>query len=81
MAGLLVNRLNERARQRPLLSAREREVVQLISEGERLGQIAAKLFVSIATVKSHRANAMRKLSIRTTADLIRYAIRGGLSPL
>ena len=81
VAGLLVNRLNERARQRPLLSARDREVVQLISEGERLGQIAAKLFVSIATVKSHRANAMRKLSIRTTADLIRYAIRGGLSPL
>jgi len=35
--------------------------------------------VSIATVKTHRANAMRKLGTRTTAELVRYAIRSGLS--
>jgi DNA-binding CsgD family transcriptional regulator len=71
----------ERGRQRALLSAREREVTQLISEGRRLREIAARLFVSIATVKTHRANAMRKLGTRTTAELVRYAIRGGLSSL
>jgi len=79
VARLLANRLVEGGKQRTLLSAREREVIQLISEGRRLQEIAARLFVSIATVKTHRANAMRKLGTRTTAELVRYAIRSGLS--
>jgi DNA-binding NarL/FixJ family response regulator len=81
VARLLASRVVERGKQRALLSAREREVTQLISEGRRLREIAARLFVSVATVKTHRANAMRKLGTRTTAELVRYAIRGGLSSL
>jgi DNA-binding NarL/FixJ family response regulator len=81
VARLLAIRLVEQGRERALLSAREREVVQLISEGRRLNEIAAKLFVSVPTVKTHRANAMRKLGVRTTAELIRHAIRQGLTSL
>ena len=76
-----VARLIERGKNRTVLSAREREVLQLLSEGRRPAEIAARLFVSVATVKTHRANAMRKLGGRTTAELIRYAIRGGLASL
>jgi DNA-binding CsgD family transcriptional regulator len=61
------------------LSAREREVVQLLGEGHRVSDIAARLFISAQTVKSHRASAMRKVGGRTTTDLIRYAIRCGLT--
>jgi two-component system response regulator NreC len=62
------------------LTPREREVVQLIGEGRRLREIASQMFLSPQTVKSHRANAMRKLGARTTAELVRYAIRSGLAP-
>ena len=80
VAKLLVNRLAEqstgRAKQR--LTAREREVVQLITEGEPSREIAHRLYISIQTVKSHRASAMRKLGCRSTADLVRFAIAHGL---
>jgi DNA-binding NarL/FixJ family response regulator len=79
VARLLANRLVEQRHERALLSAREREVVQLVSEGMRLKEIADRLFVSVPTVKTHRANAMRKLGARTTAELIRHAIRRGLT--
>lgn len=64
---------------RPILTSREREVIQLIGEGQSAHEIAAKLFVSVATVKTHRANAMRKLGARNTADLVRHALRIGLT--
>jgi DNA-binding NarL/FixJ family response regulator len=62
------------------LTSRERQVVQLLGEGTSLREAAASLFVSVPTVKTHRMNAMRKIGARTTADLVRYAIREGLSP-
>lgn len=62
------------------LTSRERQVVQILSEGASVREAAVKLFVSAATVKSHRANAMRKIGARTIADLVRYAIREGLIP-
>ncbi len=80
VAKLLVSRLAEqgtgKAKQR--LTEREREVVQLITEGDPTRAIAARLFISLETVKSHRANAMRKLGCRSTADLVRFAIVHGL---
>ena len=59
------------------LTTREREVLKLIAEGFTNKQIGDLLFISIRTVENHRANMMRKLKIRTTADLIKYAIREG----
>ena len=57
------------------LSHREREVVQLIAEGRINKQIGCELDISVKTVETHRAKAMSKLNLRTTADLVRYAIR------
>jgi DNA-binding NarL/FixJ family response regulator len=57
------------------LSARERAVVHLISEGHTNKKIASILHISVKTVETHRASAHRKLNLRSTADLVRYAIR------
>jgi DNA-binding NarL/FixJ family response regulator len=60
------------------LSARERQVLQLVGEGKSTKEIAALLGVSVKTAESHRARLMRKLDIHETASLVRYAIRRGL---
>ena len=60
------------------LSSREKAVVQLIAEGKTNKQIADILSISTKTVETHRALALRKLNLDTTAALIRYAIRNGL---
>lgn len=61
------------------LSAREREIVQLIAEGKSNRQIAAHLRISVNTVSAHRGNIMKTLRIHKTADLVMYAIREGLA--
>ena len=63
------------------LSHREREVLQLGAEGHTNAKIAARLFISSRTVETHRANAMRKLGLRSQTDLIRYALQRGILPL
>jgi DNA-binding NarL/FixJ family response regulator len=60
------------------LSPREREVLQLIAEGRTEKEIAFLLKISIKTVGFHRENIKRKLGLRTTAELTRYAIEQGL---
>jgi two-component system, NarL family, response regulator NreC len=60
------------------LTAREREVLQLVAEGYTNADIAGKLFISQRTVESHRANLMQKLSFTSRADLIAYAVARGL---
>jgi two-component system response regulator NreC len=62
------------------LTSREREVLQLIAEGETTKEIAWRLELSVKTVESHRIKLMRKLDIHETATLVRYAIRRGLTP-
>ncbi len=61
-----------------VLTAREREVLELIASGLTNRQIADKLFISIKTVETHRTNIMQKLDVHTIADLVRYAIKTGL---
>jgi DNA-binding NarL/FixJ family response regulator len=60
------------------LTAREREVLQLIAEGNANREISRLLHISIKTVESHKAHIMEKLDIRNIAELTRYAIRKGL---
>ena len=60
------------------LTSREREVLQLIAEGQRTKQIAARLGISVKTAESHRTRIMKKLDVHDTASLVRYAIRRGL---
>jgi DNA-binding NarL/FixJ family response regulator len=63
------------SRNPPRLTAREREVVQLLAEGRTNKQVAGALGVSVKTVDAHRANIMNKLNFRSVTDLVRYAIR------
>jgi two-component system response regulator NreC len=60
------------------LTARERQVLQLVAEGKTTKEIASLLGVSFKTAESHRTNLMEKLDIHETAGLVRYAIRMGL---
>jgi DNA-binding NarL/FixJ family response regulator len=64
-----------------LLTAREREVLQLIAEGLSSKEIAAALGVSLKTVETHRCNLMAKLKIRKASRLVRIAIHEGLVAL
>jgi two-component system response regulator NreC len=64
-----------------LLSEREREVLLLTARGCTSAEIAERLALSPRTVESHRANLMRKLGLRTIADLVLYAVRRGLIAL
>lgn len=57
------------------LTERERQILHLAAEGSSNPDIARKLFISPRTAESHRANLMRKLSLRSQTDLVRYAIR------
>jgi len=60
------------------LTPREREVVQLIAQGKKVSDIARILSRSPATVRAHKASAMRKLSVHSTAELVRTALELGL---
>jgi DNA-binding NarL/FixJ family response regulator len=60
------------------LSSREQNVVQLVAEGYTNRSIGAVLELSVKTVETHRASAMRKLGVSSTAELVRYAIRKNL---
>jgi two-component system response regulator NreC len=61
-----------------VLTLREREVFQLVVEGVKSEDIAARLFVTVKTVSSHRTHIMKKLNIKSVAELTRLAIREGL---
>jgi DNA-binding NarL/FixJ family response regulator len=57
------------------LTAREREIVQLLSEGRSSKEVASFLGISVKTAETHRANIMRKLEIHSVSELVRYAVR------
>jgi len=60
------------------LTSRERQVLQLISEGKSTKEVANQLGISTKTAESHRTRLMQKLDIHEIASLVRYAIRRGL---
>jgi DNA-binding NarL/FixJ family response regulator len=57
------------------LSPRERQIVQLLAEGNNNKEVARALHLSVKTVETHRSNIMRKMEFGSLADLVRYAIR------
>jgi DNA-binding NarL/FixJ family response regulator len=61
-----------------LLTAREREVIQLLAEGRTSKEVAVTLNLSVKTAETHRTNLMRKLDLHSVADLTRYAVRNGI---
>lgn len=60
------------------LSEREREVFQLVAEGRSNKEVAEILFVSPATIETHRAHILQKLDVHSTAELVLYAVRRGV---
>ena len=62
----------------PLITRREREVLQLIAEGLTNAEISEKLFISIPTVNTHRKSLLEKFEVKNTATLISKAIKNGL---
>lgn len=61
-----------------LLTPRQREILQMIAEGNTTKEVAERLNVSVKTVETHRAQLMERLDIHDVAGLVRYAIRVGL---
>ncbi len=76
-----VSELPETASVSVELTAREREVIQLIAEGKSTKEIADILHVSVKTIETHRQNVMKKLRISSVAELTKYAIREGLTSI
>ena len=64
---------------RSVLTPREREVLQLLAEGNSTKQIALSLEVSVKTVETYRSRLMEKLDLRSVAELTKYAVREGLT--
>ena len=64
-----------------VITAREREILRLIADGNSNQQIAERLGLSRKTVDSHRANAMRKLDLHDVTEVVKYAIRTGMISL
>jgi two-component system, NarL family, response regulator NreC len=62
------------------LSIRERQVLKLLAEGKTSREIAEVLYISVRTAQHHRANVKKKLKLKKTADLVKYAISKGYTP-
>lgn len=60
------------------LTAREREIVQLLAEGKSTKEVACVLGLSVKTAETHRANIMRKLELHSVSDLVLYAVRNNI---
>lgn len=73
IAEKMINFMSEHKVSENILSNKEKEVLGLISEGLTTKEIAAKLFVSTRTIETHRANVLKKLEVKNTAELIKKA--------
>jgi DNA-binding NarL/FixJ family response regulator len=60
------------------LTAREREVVQLLAEGKSSKEVAVALSISVKTAETHRSNIMRKLDVHSVSELVRYAVKNNM---
>jgi DNA-binding NarL/FixJ family response regulator len=70
--------LRESKQRQPLITRREKEVLQLIAEGLTNGEISEKLFISVPTVNTHRKSLLEKFEVKNTAALIGKAIKSGV---
>lgn len=80
LAGFRVPNSRSGALHQPL-SRRECQVLRLLAAGATLSQSAARLGISVKSASTYRARILRKCNLKTTGDLIRYAVRRHLSPL
>jgi len=78
---LLEGFLEKLAKNGSVLTPKERVIVQLIAEGRSNKEMSRILNLSVKTIETHRAASLQKLHIKTTADLVRYAIRNQIVEL
>ena len=78
ISGDIITRMRHRDQRDDLLTARQRQVVQMVAEGIPSRRIAELLKISVKTVEFHRAKIMERLGIHSTVELTRYAIQTGL---
>ena len=78
LAQSLAHPLSTSTADRGALTKRERDVVILVAEGHSNKGVGDALNISAKTVESHRRNVMHKLGLKSTAELVRYAVRYGL---
>jgi len=71
--------MSARGPRRSDLTPRQREVLQLVAEGRSAKEIATALNISMKTAQFHKANLTRKLGLHTTAELVKYAVRRGIT--
>ncbi|WP_298492637.1 response regulator transcription factor [uncultured Algibacter sp.] len=71
----MINYMSEQTISENILSKKEQEVLELISKGLTTKEIASKLFVSSRTIETHRANIIKKLEVKNTAELIKKATK------
>lgn len=70
--------LQPQASARTRLTAREREIVQLLAEGKSNKEVANALNISVKTAETHRTNIMNKLDLHSISELVRYAVRNNI---
>ncbi|MCP4750666.1 MAG: response regulator transcription factor [Proteobacteria bacterium] len=79
IAGEILDQRHQTRNQTPQLTRRETEILKLIATGLTNKTIAADLHISVKTVETHRTRIMRKLDLHNVAELVRYAIKEGLT--
>jgi DNA-binding NarL/FixJ family response regulator len=63
------------------LTKREREILKLIADGLSYKEVGAELFISVRTVETHKNNILQKLELKSTIDLVKFAIKNDLIDL
>lgn len=81
LKGLANQSKNAEAPSTDALTRREKEIVKLVVEGLSNKEIAEKLFISIRTVDSHKTNILQKLNLKSTVELVKFAIRNKIAEL
>jgi DNA-binding NarL/FixJ family response regulator len=80
IAGDVLRSISQPAdRQEHHLTPRQREILRLVAQGKRMKEIAADLKISVRTVEDHKSQLLHVLGVKSTADLIRYAVKQGLT--
>ena len=77
----LINKSKEESSSNKTLTKREKEIIKLVVEGLTNKEIAEKLCISIRTVDSHKNNIMQKLNLKSSVELVKYAIKNKLANL
>ena len=78
MTRAVVNSLCEEERRLPELTPRQREVLQLLAEGHSMKEVGAMLNLTPRTIAFHKYRIMHQLHVRSSAELVRFAVRQGL---